>query len=104
MILNAKELANLIHLPIGEIRLPKLNKAEEKTKLIEKNDADENYILGVNAHQDVSQRISLSSEIRLRHIHLIGATGSGKSNLMKNLIVQDMNNRIPDNDTVLQVP
>ena len=53
---------------------------------------EKDYVLGLNTHLGNSQSISLNIDERKRHIHIIGSTGSGKSNLMKNLIVQDMKN------------
>jgi hypothetical protein len=92
MILNSKELLGLVHLPASHIQSRKLRGAIKKTKALHPQHNGYEYVLGVNSHFGQSQSISLTTEERLRHVHLIGATGSGKSNLMKNLIVQDIQN------------
>ena len=46
-------------------------------------------ILGV-ATTDSSRPVALSTEDSLRHLHLIGPTGVGKSTLMANLALQDI--------------
>jgi len=42
------------------------------------------------ARVDVPSLIGLSPEDRLKHIYVIGKTGSGKTNLLKNLVRQDI--------------
>jgi type IV secretory pathway TraG/TraD family ATPase VirD4 len=46
--------------------------------------------LGVNAHRGVETKIYLSEEDRLRHLYIIGQTGTGKTGLMKSMIIEDM--------------
>ncbi len=43
-----------------------------------------------NVHQGVAQPIRLSNEDRLRHMAVFGATGTGKSTYMANMIVADI--------------
>ncbi len=47
-------------------------------------------VLGDNIHRGVTSEVSLSLPQRLRHAHVIGATGTGKTTFILNLIVQDM--------------
>jgi DNA segregation ATPase FtsK/SpoIIIE-like protein len=49
-------------------------------------------LLGNNVHFDESIPVRLTKEQRLRHTHIIGATGTGKSTLLFNLIRQDIEN------------
>lgn len=42
------------------------------------------------AREDVSVPVRLSPEDRLKHIYIIGKTGSGKTNLLKNLVREDI--------------
>jgi hypothetical protein len=44
----------------------------------------------VNEHHGHVQSITASSEDRLRHTFIIGQTGTGKSTLMENMILQDI--------------
>jgi len=47
-------------------------------------------VLGENTHRGKTVTVRLSRELRLRHAYVIGATGTGKSTLLKNLIRQDI--------------
>ena len=48
------------------------------------------FVLGENLDRDLKTKVSLSVEQRLRHIHVIGKTGTGKSTLLLNMIKQDI--------------
>lgn len=49
-------------------------------------------LLGINRHRNMETKAYLSTEDRLRHFYTIGQTGTGKSTLLKNMIVQDIKN------------
>ena len=93
MILNAGELASLVHPPTGAVlRAPKLLRAEigeGKTKLAPPLALGGSLALGENEHQGEKMRVTLSDEQRAKHIYVVGASGSGKSTLLLNLIAQD---------------
>lgn len=54
--------------------------------------AGEGVFLGKNVHRNVEQDIYMTPEDRLRHMYVIGQTGTGKSTILRNLIVQDIIN------------
>jgi hypothetical protein len=47
-------------------------------------------ILGVNKHRNVEVEVKMAEEDRLRHFYCIGQTGTGKSTLLKEMIIQDI--------------
>lgn len=47
-------------------------------------------LLGSNSYRGVETPIYLETEDRLRHLYVVGQTGTGKTGLLKNLIVQDI--------------
>src|SRR5271155_3608743 len=49
-------------------------------------------VLGENIHAGKSLTVALSPEQRVRHCHIIGASGTGKSTLLFNMIRQDIEN------------
>ncbi|MDB5244393.1 MAG: hypothetical protein JWN18_263 [Parcubacteria group bacterium] len=49
-------------------------------------------LLGINTYRGQESRIYLSPEDRLRHLYIIGQTGTGKTGLMKSMIMQDIKN------------
>ncbi|MFW6053910.1 MAG: type IV secretory system conjugative DNA transfer family protein, partial [Persicimonas sp.] len=46
--------------------------------------------LGYSRHQGRRRRVGLEAEDRFRHTYLLGQTGTGKSTLMANMILQDL--------------
>jgi type IV secretory pathway TraG/TraD family ATPase VirD4 len=48
--------------------------------------------LGYNEHAGSSMNIVMGDADRLRHMYVIGQTGTGKSTLLKDLIIQDIKN------------
>lgn len=49
-------------------------------------------LLGFNSFQGLEKSIYISPEDRLRHFYAIGQTGTGKSTLLKNMILDDIKN------------
>ena len=49
-------------------------------------------LLGVNNYRGEETKIYLDAEDRLRHLYIIGQTGTGKTGLMKSMIMQDITN------------
>ncbi len=49
-------------------------------------------LLGVNRHQGTENKIFMNAKDRLRHMYVIGQTGTGKSILLQNMIIQDIHN------------
>ena len=91
MLINSEELVSLVHPPSVSVRTGKLIREVKKTKAAPALAQGHSLILGENLHQGKKSVVSLSPEQRLRHMHVIGATGTGKSTLLLNLIVQDIN-------------
>jgi len=49
-------------------------------------------VLGVNTFGGTETMVNFLPEDRMRHFYEIGQTGTGKTNLMKNMIIQDIKN------------
>lgn len=90
MHLNARELANFVHFPSPSVTSQKLVRERRKTKAVPDSLLHHPFVLGINSHQGKEVPVTISSEQRLKHTHIIGATGTGKSTLLLNLIVQDI--------------
>ncbi len=90
MLLNARELATFAHFPSASITSDKLVRDIHKTKASPGSTEPHQYVIGLNEHQGKQKAVTLSTEQRLRHMHIIGATGTGKSTLLLNLISQDI--------------
>lgn len=90
MLLNSHELASLVHIPDRSITSPKLRVYAGKTKVAPVEVTGHGFELGVNIHFGKESLVSISDQQRLRHMHVIGATGTGKSSLLLNLITEDI--------------
>jgi hypothetical protein len=91
MILTSDELLGLVRLPTAAVRSPKFLRIARKTKAApDAVTGPAGTPLGVNEHAGVSREVRLTAEQRTRHVHLIGASGTGKSTLLLNMIRHDM--------------
>jgi len=50
----------------------------------------EGTLIGVNRHRGVETPVRVDADDRLRHMYVIGQTGTGKSTMLKNMIIQDI--------------
>lgn len=89
MILNAGELFGLVHLPSEAVRTPELARDEGQTKAAPETPPD-GLLLGDNEHNGETVPVYLTPDQRVRHTHIIGIPGTGKSSLLFNLIRQDI--------------
>lgn len=90
MLLNSNELASMVHIPDRSVLSPKLRAYVGKTKSAPQEVIGLPFELGINTHLGQEVVATLSDQHRLRHMHVIGATGTGKSSLLQNLITQDI--------------
>jgi len=89
-VLNSKELNTFLHYPNKTVISTKLGLNDEKTKKIPSTLLEQKYCIGINQHNGIESEVTLDDEMRLRHTHIIGATGVGKSTLIANMIIEDM--------------
>lgn len=92
MLLNSRELATLVHFPSDSVVSAKLKSVRRKTKALPESAKGHKLQLGYNIHQGKERVATLSDAQRLKHLHVIGATGTGKSTFLLNLITQDIEN------------
>ena len=87
MMLNSDELTGFVHLPSSAVRSPVFQRQTTKTKAAPAIVRHDNgLLLGNNEHAGETVEVRLSPEQRTRHCHIIGASGTGKSTLLFNLI------------------
>jgi len=90
MILNSDEIVSFVHYPNKSVYSPKLGISGGKTKQLPAELKHQKYVWGINDHQGREHEVTLNDESRLRHTHIIGATGVGKSTLIANMIFEDI--------------
>lgn len=91
MPLNLIELSTLVHFPADGINTsPEFKQSHAKTAAAPAEIPTTGTLLGTNSHRGSTRDIYMTEEDRLRHFYIIGQTGTGKTNLMKNMIIQDI--------------
>jgi hypothetical protein len=91
--MSIKEVTTVMHFPAGShTSNPILKQAKAGTAPAPSGMPDHGILLGENVYQNVRQNIYMTPEDRLRHMYVIGQTGTGKSVMLRNMIIQDMKN------------
>ncbi|MEZ0209119.1 MAG: hypothetical protein ACAH17_03015, partial [Candidatus Paceibacterota bacterium] len=90
--LNMTELASVFHFPtqnkdVGNVRAATATQAQAPLDM-----PTDGVILGINKFRGQDTMIHMSREDRMRHLYVIGQTGTGKTSIMKNLIIQNSKN------------
>ena len=89
-ILNSEELATIFHFPNKQVETPHIYWLYSKRSPAPVNISKEGLFLGKSIYRGVSRSIFISDADRRRHMYIIGKTGVGKSELLRDLILQDI--------------
>jgi hypothetical protein len=87
---NAAELAGLLGFPVGTGALPGLSLGGGRQLAPAADIPTTGRVVAEATFSGAERPLALSVPDSLRHLHILGPTGVGKSTLMINLIVQDM--------------
>lgn len=91
--LNLKEIATLYHFPIASDSSPQLKQAKAGGAPVPIDvPTTGNLLLGVNNYRGKSTPIYMQKEDRVRHMYVLGQTGTGKTSILKNMVIQDIRN------------
>jgi Type IV secretion-system coupling protein DNA-binding domain len=91
MRLNTKEAAGLLGIALGNVYLPGLQLGHARQLPPPDGMARHGLVLAVSNFPGANSRpLALRTDDRLRHLHLIGPTGVGKSTLIANAALQDV--------------
>ncbi len=90
MTLSAEEIASFYHLPISSTETPHVKWLKAKEAPPPENMPKEGLLLGESAFHGATRPIFLADEDRRRHIYIVGQTGTGKSTLLNNLLIEDI--------------
>ena len=92
MLLNVEELASMYHLPFSRKSAPMVRMLKAKEATPPPNLPRDGIVIGKSAFRGESQIIRIAKEDRMRHLYMVGQTGTGKSTLLENIIIQDIRN------------
>lgn len=89
-VLNSDELATLYHLPNKSIETPHIYWLNAKRAPAPMQIATSGLYIGVSRYRGVDRSIFIGDDDRRRHLYIIGKTGTGKSQLLEELVIQDV--------------
>lgn len=89
-ILNSEELATIFHFPNKQVTTPHIFWLNAKTAPAPAQIPNEGLYLGMSSYQGIKRPVYISNEDRMRHVYIIGKTGTGKSEVLKDMILQDI--------------
>jgi hypothetical protein len=89
-VLSSEELATIIHFPNRTVETPHINWVNAKRAPASQAIPKSGLFLGYNVYRGVRKPIYISPDDRQRHVYIIGKTGTGKSELLKEMILQDI--------------
>ena len=91
MILNAAELFALVHPPSARVGSTALQRIVMNTRQVPyQHSGNSGLFLGSNEHAGESRKCHLNPEERSRHLHVLGASGTGKSTFLLHSMLQDL--------------
>ena len=91
-ILNSEELASIYHFPNKSVTTPHIHWVYSKTAPAPAQVPETGTYLGLSSYQGIKRQVYISDEDRMRHMYIVGKTGVGKSELLKDLVIQDIRN------------
>lgn len=92
IIMSTEEIASIYHFPISTTETPKIKWLKSGAAAPPPNLPKGGILLGYNDYRGVNSEIRLTDDDRRRHLYVIGQTGTGKSNLLKEMAKQDVRN------------
>ncbi|MEA2112698.1 MAG: TraM recognition domain-containing protein [Patescibacteria group bacterium] len=91
--LSLKEITTIFHFPNTGIKVShQLKQTKSKSSPAPLSLPKQGTLLGINTYHNEKTNIYISPEDRLRHFYIVGQTGTGKTVLLKNMIIQDIKN------------
>ncbi len=90
MLLSADELASLLHIPGAGVRIDELWRGTSRSRSAPSEVLREGSFIGVNEHEGVVNTVRLSPDVKGKHVHIVGASGTGKSTLLVRMILEDV--------------
>lgn len=90
-VLNSDELATMYHFPNKSVETPHIFWLNAKRAPAPMQVPSTGLYLGMSRYRGVERPICIGDEDRRRHMYVIGKTGTGKSQLLEELVMQDIN-------------
>ena len=92
LVLNTEEMTSLFHFPLPTTETPNIRWLQSRKAPPPTNIPEEGLILGHSEYRGEDTVIKIKRSDRQRHVYIIGKSGVGKSVLLSNMIIQDIQN------------
>ncbi len=92
IVLNTEEMASLFHFPLPMTETPNILWLSARKAPAPPNMPAEGLVLGRNLYRGVETIVRIKREDRRRHMYVLGMSGVGKSVMLENMILQDIQN------------
>lgn len=89
-VLNSDELATVYHFPNKSVETPHIFWLNAKRAPAPMLIAQSGLFIGTSRYRGVDRSIYITDDDRRRHVYIIGKTGTGKSQLLEEMIMQDI--------------
>ncbi|HBQ51060.1 TPA: hypothetical protein DD690_03705 [Candidatus Daviesbacteria bacterium] len=89
-VLTPDELASIFHLPNKSVSTPYISWVTSKRAPAPEKVPTSGLYLGRSVFRGIVRPVYLAEDDRRRHMYIIGRTGTGKSELLKSLMLQDV--------------
>lgn len=90
LILNSEELASVFHFPNVLVKTPGIHWLPAKSQQIPINLPKEGNKFAIATFRGEEEEVRITEYDKMRHVYIIGQTGTGKSVLMKNMFLSDV--------------
>lgn len=89
-ILSSEELATVFHFPNKAVETPHIHWLAAKSAPAPAEIPKEGLFLGKSVYRGLTRKVYISEKDRQRHMYIIGKTGTGKSEFLTEMILQDI--------------
>jgi len=90
--LNVEEISSIFHFPYSKKAAPQVRMLKSREATPPVNLPKEGILIGKSSFRGEEKEVRIKKDDRRRHFYTIGQTGTGKSVLLQNMIVQDIKN------------
>src|SRR5690606_35477092 len=89
-VLNTEELATIFHLPNKTVESPYIHWLTARAAPAPNNIPTNGLYVGKSRYRGTARPVYIAKDDRRRHMYIIGKTGVGKSEFMKDMVLQDI--------------
>jgi len=89
-VLNTEEMASIFHLPNKTVETHHIRWLHAKNAPAPNNIPNEGMYLGTSRYRGEERKVFMNLNDRRRHMYIVGKTGTGKSEFLKEMILQDI--------------